>query len=125
MSDQTKEGAGFEKEYSEEGFWDKVKNVAKKAGIKVIYSALMLFYAFKEKDTPMWAKSIIIGALGYFISPLDAIPDIIPVGGYTDDIGVLVMAIAAVGAYITTQVKQQAKDKLHDWFGDFDEEELL
>jgi len=125
MSDQIKENVGFEKDYSEDGFWEKVKNVCKKAGIKVIYSALMLFYAFKEKDTPMWAKSIIVGALGYFISPLDAIPDVIPVGGYADDLGVLALAIASVGAYINAQVKQYAKDKLHDWFGDFNEEELL
>lgn len=125
MSDQIKENEGYGKEYSEDGFWDKVKSVCKKAGIKVIYSALLLYYSFKEKDTPVWAKSIIIGALGYFISPIDAIPDVVPVAGYADDLGVLAMAIAAVAAYINAEVKQYAKDKLRDWFGDFNEEELL
>lgn len=124
MSDQN-ENKGYGDEYSEEGFWNKLKNVFKKAGLKVVYSALMLYYAYQNKETPVWAKTIIIGALGYFISPIDAIPDITPVVGYADDLGVLVAAIAAVGAYIDSEVKQRAKDKLHNWFGEFDEEELL
>jgi uncharacterized membrane protein YkvA (DUF1232 family) len=125
MSDQIKENSGYGKEYSEDNFWNKVKNVCKKAGIKVVYSALMLYYAFQEKETPIWAKGIIVGALGYFISPVDAIPDIVPVVGYADDLGVLIAAIASVGAYINDEVKQHAKDKLRDWFGSFNEEELL
>ena len=124
MSDQIGKN-GYEDEFSEEGFWDKLKNVFKKAGIKVVYSALMLYYAYERKETPIWAKTIIIGALGYFISPIDAIPDLTPVVGYADDLGVLVVALGAVGAYIDSAVKQKAKDKLHNWFGDFEEDELL
>ena len=115
----------YAKNYSDEGFWKKVKKVFKKAGIKTIYSALMLYYAYQNKETPTWAKTIIVGALGYFISPIDAIPDFTPVAGYTDDVGVLVAALGAVGAYIDSAVKQNAKKKLHDWFGDFNEKELL
>jgi len=124
MADQN-ENKGYGKEYSDEGFWNKVKTVFKKAGIKVVYSALTLYYTYQKKDTPVWAKGVIIGALGYFISPIDAIPDITPGIGYADDIGVLLAAVATVGAYIDNEVKQYAKDKLRDWFGDFDEEELL
>lgn len=124
MSDQN-EIKGYGDHYSEESFWDKLKNVFKKAGIKVVYSALMLYYAYQRKETPVWAKTIIIGALGYFISPIDAIPDITPVAGYADDLGVLAAAIAAVGVYIDKEVKRSAKDKLHNWFGDFNEDELL
>lgn len=124
MSDQN-ENLGYGQEFSEEGFWNKVKNVFKKAGIKVVYSALTLYYTYQKKDTPVWAKGVIIGALGYFISPIDAIPDITPGIGYADDIGVLLAAVATVGTYIDNEVRQYAKAKLHDWFGDFDEEELL
>ena len=124
MSDQNGNN-GYEDQFSEEGFWDKLKNVFKKAGIKVVYSALMLYYAYQRKETPVWAKTIIVGALGYFISPIDAIPDLTPIVGYADDLGVLVVAIGAVSAYIDSEVKQSAKDKLHNWFGEFDEEELL
>lgn len=85
----------------------------------------MLYYAYQRKETPAWAKTTIVGALGYFISPLDAIADFIPVAGYTDDVGVLVAALGAVGAYIDSGVKQIAKKKLYNWFGDFDEKDLL
>lgn len=125
MSKEIIETKGYGKEYSEEGLWDKMKSVFKKAGIKVIYSALMLYFAYQKKETPIWAKTTIGGALGYFISPIDAIPDLTPVIGYADDMGVLVAAIAAVGTYIDKKVKSNSKEKLHDWFGDFDEDELL
>ena len=125
MSEEIKDQKGYGKEYSEEGLWDKMKTVFKKAGIKVIYSALMLYYTYQKEDTPIWAKTTIAGALGYFISPIDAIPDITPVVGYADDMGVLIAAIATVGAYIDKKVKSSSREKLHDWFGDFNEDELL
>ncbi|GEM_PF-188096 len=111
-------------EYSEKNLFDKVLNVAKKAGIKVIYAALVLFYTLQKPTLPGWAKATIIGALGYFISPLDAILDVVPIAGYTDDLGVLLVALAAVAMFIDDDVKQKAKNKLSDWFGDFGKDEL-
>ena len=114
MAEQDKE---YTRSYSEEGFWDKLTRYTKAAGAEVIERALQLYYAAQDPDTPLWAKGVIYGALGYFISPLDAIPDIIPVVGYADDLGVLAAAIATVAMYITPEVKQKAKQKLQDWFG--------
>ena len=52
-----------------------IKQILKKGGTRLLYSALLLFYAFKRKDLPAWAKSIVIGALGYLLSPiLDCCP---------------------------------------------------
>lgn len=79
--------------------------------------ALQLFYALQDSNTPAWAKAVIIGALGYFISPIDAIPDIVPMVGYADDLGVLTAAIATVAAYITDDVKAKAAAQLKKWFG--------
>ena len=107
----------YSKEYSESSFWDKVKKFASKAGSKVIYTALKLYYTLQSPDTPAWAKAVIIGALGYFISPVDAIPDVIPVVGYSDDLGVLVAAVATVATQITPAIKAQAKAKTTEWFG--------
>ena len=107
----------YSKDYSDNSFFDKIKNTAKTAGINVVYAGLLLFYTFKKTTTPKWAKTAIIGSLGYFISPLDAIPDIIPVVGYTDDLGVLALAIVAVCMFIDDEVKQKAKVKLKEWFG--------
>ena len=66
---------------------------------------------------PAWAKTVIVGALTYFISPLDAIPDILPGLGYTDDLGLLLAANATVSVYINADTKEQAKQKMKDWFG--------
>ncbi|MFO0211413.1 MAG: DUF1232 domain-containing protein, partial [Pseudanabaena sp.] len=57
-------------------------------------------------------------ALGYFIFPLDAIPDITPVVGYADDLGALAAAVAAVAIHIDENVKEKTRQKLKDWFGD-------
>ena len=111
------EYSGSDKDYSESGVWDKLKGYAKSAGKEVIEKALFLYYAAQKPETPIWAKTTVYGALAYFISPLDAIPDIAPVIGYVDDLGVLAAAVAAISVYIDTDVKTQAKDKLEEWFG--------
>ena len=112
------ESQGFIKEYSEDGFWDKLVKFAKTAGEDVIEKALWLYYAAENPKTPTWAKTVIYGALGYFIFPVDAIPDIAPMVGYADDLGVLASAIAAVSLYINDDVKALATQKLNDWFGE-------
>ena len=68
----------YQGNYSESGFWNKVKKVALKAGAKVIYVALILYYELADPNVSPKEKAIIIGALGYFILPLDLIPDAIP-----------------------------------------------
>ena len=107
----------FSREYSEEKFWEKLVRYAKVAGGEVVERALQLFYAAQDPGTPAWARAVIFGALGYFITPADAIPDFVPAAGYSDDLGVLVLAIATVAFYITPEVKQKARAKMQDWFG--------
>lgn len=104
-------------EFSEERLWSKIGRVFLRAGREVIEKALLLFFVYKDPRTPLWAKSAIFAALGYFIWPVDAVPDVIPVVGYSDDLGVLAAAIAAVGHFITPQVKEKAAAKLAQWFG--------
>lgn len=103
--------------YSEAGFWTKVKDFAIQAGREVIEKALWLYYAAQRPDTPAWAKTTIYGALAYFMSPIDAIPDLTPLVGFTDDLGALAVAVSLVAAYINDDVKTQATQKLQDWFG--------
>lgn len=104
-------------EYNESSFWEKVKTFAAQAGKEVIEKALWLYYAAQRQETPVWAKTIIYGALAYFVSPIDAIPDVSPAIGYVDDLGALSAAIGMVSLYINEEVKQQAKEKLNTWFG--------
>jgi uncharacterized membrane protein YkvA (DUF1232 family) len=110
--------------FSELNFWNTVQSYAKKIGIQSVYSSLLLFYAFKRKETPAWAKNIIIGVLGYLIAPIDLIPDLTPFIGYTDDLGVLGIGLVAIASYINDAVKSQAKTKLKDWFGNYDSAEI-
>ena len=111
----------YEKNYSENDFWDKLQKVAKKAGIKVVYAALLLFYVLKNPLTPSKERAKIIGALGYLILPLDLIPDWIPVAGFTDDFAALTWAVYTVAKCITPEIREQAAAKCHEWLGDFDD----
>ncbi|MBL4865016.1 MAG: DUF1232 domain-containing protein [Pseudomonadales bacterium] len=116
---------GFEKDFSDQGFWSKAKGFARTAGIEVMSKATLLFYAAKSDKTPLWAKTIIYGALGYFINSMDAIPDLTPVVGFADDLGVLVAAIAAVAAFISPESKRKAEIKIEQWFGSTNEQEEI
>lgn len=107
----------FEVAYSENRFWSKMKRYAKTAGAEVVEKALLLFYAAQEEKAPAWAKGTIAAALGYFIVPLDAITDLAPAVGYADDLGVLVLAVAAVATYINDNVRAKTANKMRDWFG--------
>ncbi|WP_322528165.1 YkvA family protein [Salinicola sp. LHM] len=102
--------------YSDERFWGKLTRFGKRAGREVASKALQLYFVLKRPDVPLWAKSTIIGALGYFISPLDAIPDFVAGVGYTDDASVLAAALVAVSIYIDEDIKRQAESVLARWW---------
>lgn len=103
-------------DYSEGGFWRKVTAFGRFAGREVIEKALWLYYAAERSDTPRWAKATVYGALAYFILPVDAVPDILPVAGYSDDLAVLVVAVTTIGFYVDAGVKAMAAETLARWF---------
>ena len=116
--------AKYARQFSENRLLNKIQNFAKQGGLKLVYSVLLLFYAYRRKDTPYWAKRIIIGVLGYFIMPFDALPDLTPIIGYTDDLGVLSFGLVTIAAYVNDEVRIKSRQKLRDWFGEFAVEEL-
>ncbi len=87
------------------------------ASRKTLLSALILFYCLKDKDTPAWAKGVIVGALGYLILPMDLIPDVLPGIGYGDDWGAIVAALGTVAAYIKDEHKSKANAQMEKFFG--------
>jgi len=114
----------YEKHFSFNGLMSKIKETAKKAGLKAIYMALLLYYALESPTISVMDKAIIYGALGYFISPIDIVPDILPLIGLSDDIAVLAWAFSRVKHNVNDMTREKAKTKLKIWFGNFDEKEI-
>ena len=108
----------YEEKYSDEGLWDKVTSNAKSIGAGLIYKAFQLYYVTENPNCPMKVKAGIFGALGYLISPIDFLPDLLPVVGYTDDAAAIAAAIALANIYIDDDVKWKAKQKIADLLGD-------
>ncbi len=108
----------YKDKFTQQDFFDKIQRVAKRAGAKLVYVALLLYYLMQSDKVSLKDKAIIIGALGYLISPLDAVPDAIPIAGLTDDLGVLLYALGKVWSSVDDDMKKQAHEKLSKWFDD-------
>ncbi|MDY3848727.1 MAG: YkvA family protein [Prevotella sp.] len=111
----------YANKFSPTDFVDKVARVAKRAGAKLVYAAFILYYTLQSDKVSKKDKAMIVGALGYMISPLDAIPDAIPIVGLTDDLAVLLFVLKKVWGDVDPDIKQKSKDKLSKWF---DEDEI-
>ena len=111
----------YKDKFSNNGFIDKISRVAKRAGAKLVYVALILYYTLQSDKVSVKDKAVIIGALGYLISPLDVLPDAFPIVGLTDDLTVLMYVLHKVWGDVSDDIKQKAHDKLVQWF---DEEEI-
>jgi uncharacterized membrane protein YkvA (DUF1232 family) len=111
----------YANKFSQSEFVEKISRIAKRAGSKLVYAALILYYTLQSDRVSKTDKAIIIGALGYMISPLDVIPDAIPIAGLTDDFAVLLYVLKRVWTDIDPAIIEQAKEKLSKWF---DEEEI-
>ena len=97
-------------------FLEKIARIAKRAGAKLVYVALVLYYTMQSDKVSVKEKAIIIGALGYLISPLDAVPDAIPIAGLGDDLGVLAFVLTKVWGGVSDEIKQRAMSRLSSWF---------
>ena len=108
----------YANKFSSSEFAEKISRIAKRAGAKLVYSALILYYTLQSDKVSKKDKAIIIGALGYMISPIDAIPDAIPIAGLTDDLAVLLYVLKKVWTGIDPEIVEQAKKRLSKWFDD-------
>lgn len=111
----------YKDKFTQSAFIDKISHVAKRAGAKMVYAALILYYTLESDKVALKDKAIILGALGYLISPLDVIPDAIPIAGLSDDLAVLIYVLHKVWGDVSEDIKAKAYDKLSKWF---DEDEL-
>lgn len=106
----------YEKNYSDDSFWEKVGNVAKKVGMIPLSYALALYYLM-QKDTVTYAEKFkIIGCLGYFICPLDLLPDAFIGVGYTDDTAALLLLLKKLVGCLDDEVIDKVHSTINDWF---------
>jgi uncharacterized membrane protein YkvA (DUF1232 family) len=111
----------YANKFSQTDFVEKISKIAKRAGAKLVYAALILYYTLQSDKVSTANKAMIIGALGYMISPLDVIPDAIPIAGLSDDLAVLLFVLKKVWTDIDPDIQTKAKEKLSKWF---DEDEI-
>lgn len=109
--------ARYTGEYSDHGFWRKIRGLARTAGRDLLERALCLYYAAQRPETPPWARTVAAGALGYLILPADAVPDLAPVVGYADDLTVLALALTTIAAHVDETVRSRARSTLRQWLG--------
>ena len=92
------------------GFWPKVARVAGK--IPFAEDLLAAYYCAFDRQTPMQVRVILLGALAYFVLPIDGVPDILPILGFTDDAAVLATAMKVVIDAIRPEHREAARRKL-------------
>ena len=106
----------YKDKFNKRAFIEKISRIAKRSGAKFVYAALILYYTLDSNKVSFKDKALILGALGYLISPLDVIPDAIPLAGLSDDLAVLIYVVKKVWGDVGDDIKKKAKDKLTQWF---------
>lgn len=109
--------------FNDSKLWRKLKKVALKLGRKAVYYVLVLYYVSRDPAVPTSLKVKVLGALGYFILPLDFIPDIVLGLGFTDDLAALAWALFTMRKYVTPEIEKKARERLRKWFGPEEGEE--
>lgn len=102
--------------FSISAFWNTIKRYASKLGVKIVATALTLYYVFAESTTPFWAKALIGGALAYLIMPIDMIPDFLP-GGFVDDASLLLATLSSVRTFVSEVITSKAHQVAGRYFG--------
>ncbi len=90
------------------GFWGKLKRSA--AHVPFAEDALSAYYAAFDRGTPLKVRAALLGTLAYFIMPVDAIPDVLPVIGYTDDAALLLGTLRMLTEHIAPHHQTAAHD---------------
>lgn len=98
-------------EYDEASFFGKLEKYATKIGVRPVFYCILLYEVLVSEDTSTTDKLLVAGALGYFISPLDLMPDVLPFIGFTDDIGTMTFVVLQVKRCATLEILNRAKNK--------------
>lgn len=108
----------YQDKFSKDNLLLKLQHYGRDIGLTVLYNVLQLWYVLQKPEVPAKNKAVIMGALGYLITPLDFIPDLTPILGYNDDAAAILFALYMVRQYVDDGVKAQAKARLAKIFSE-------
>jgi uncharacterized membrane protein YkvA (DUF1232 family) len=91
-----------------EGFASKAKRYLRM--LPMASDVVAMYFCMLDAKTPFWVKGTVAAALAYFILPGDAVPDLLPLVGLSDDAGVLAATLAAVSAHVTEEHRVRARE---------------
>lgn len=94
------------------GFWDKIKRFGRQ--IPFAEDVVAAYYCTLDPATPSRVRWVLLGALAYFVLPVDGIADFLPLLGFTDDAAVIAAAIAQVAGSITEEHREKAREALRE-----------
>lgn len=97
----------YRSSFSDDCFWDKINRIPESVCCAVFRIALYLYFILRLADVPPWTKAAIIAALGYFICPIDAIPDFLPGIGYVDDIAIMVALLNRLEHFVDENIREK------------------
>ena len=103
--------------YNDNDFWSIVKTYGKTIGSGVIVKVLELYYLLQKAGIPNKIKVMIMGALAYLICPVDLIPDVLPLIGWTDDATAISLVVNQLGSHIDGEITDLARKKTEEIFG--------
>ena len=104
----------YSEHYSVNKLIEKVGKVSKSASSELLRAVVMLYVILQEPTVPTLTKAMIVAALGYFICPIDLIPDFLPFG-FVDDLAILTTTLGKVYLYKNEQVREQVEEILPEW----------
>lgn len=115
MAGRRRKGNDKNDGYSESAFRRKVREMPRGAGRAIVEQAITLYVILTDRETPLWARALVITALAYWITPLDAVPDAVPMVGYLDDAVVLAVALAKLDGHITPGMRERVRRMMPGW----------
>lgn len=108
----------YQDKFSKDNLLLKLQHYGRDIGLTVLYNVLQLWYVLQKPEVPAKNKAVIMGALGYLITPLDFIPDLTPILGYNDDAAAILFTLYMVRQYVDDEVKAQTKARLAKIFSE-------
>ena len=101
----------YAKNYDEKKMWHKIKDFFFEAGINLVIKVLQLWYVLQKPEVPVHIKVAIMGAIAYFVMPVDFVLDVLP-GGYHDDLLNVTLTLLAAEEYVDDEVRRRAREKV-------------